>query len=132
MDDAVVKIDPKLLALINGAFDKGGLLMPFTQEIFLIETHVAGTSHVPIKDMEPGLAVNDVLVFKREPENEHDALAIRIHDEKGHKLGYVPQAKNEILARLMDAGKLVFGKLVEKHWHEEWLKLEIKVFMREV
>ncbi len=60
------------------------------------------------------------------------ALAIRIHDEKGHKLGYVPQAKNEILARLMDAGKLVFGKLVEKHWHEEWLKLEIKVFMREV
>ena len=132
MDDAIVKIDPALLALINGAFDKGGLPLPFTKEIFLIETHVAGTSHVPIKDLEPGLTAGDVLVFKREPDNEHDALAIRILDKQGRKLGYVPKEKNEILARLMDAGKLVFGKLVDKHWHEDWLKVEIKVFMREV
>ena len=132
MDDAIVKIDPALLALINGAFDKGGLPLPFTKEIFLIETHVAGTSHVPIKDLEPGLTAGDVLVFKREPDNEHDALAIRILDKQGRKLGYVPKEKNEILARLMDAGKLVFGKLVDKHWHEDWLKVEIKVFMREL
>jgi hypothetical protein len=131
MDKAIVKIDPAILALINGAFDRQGLPMPFTREIFLIETQMAGTSHVPIKEIEPGLKEGDCLVFKREPENEHDELAIRICDTEGHKLGYIPREKNEVLARLMDAGKLVFGKLCEKDWHEEWLRIQLKVYMRE-
>ena len=132
MDNALVKIDPATLALISGAFDQRGLPMPFTREIFLIETHVAGTTHVPIKDVEPVLSENDLLVFQREPDNKHDKLAIRIHDRDGHKLGYVPRDNNEILARLMDAGKLVFGKLHAKTWHGTWLKLKIQVFLREL
>ena len=132
MDNALVKVDPAILALVNGAFDKSGLPMPFTREIFLIATHVAGTSHVPVKEVGAALSEDDMLIFRREPDNEHDKLAIIIHDTDGHKLGYVPRDKNEILARLMDAGKLVFGKLVSKNWHGDWLKLGVKVFMREI
>ena len=132
MDNSLVKIDPKILALISGAFDNSGLPKPFTKEIFLIETHVAGTTHVPIKDVEPGLTTGTTLVFRREPDNQHDELAIRIHDTDGHKLGYVPRQNNEILARLMDAGKLVFGQLCSKQWHGDWLKLDVKVFLREL
>lgn len=132
MDNALVRIDPAILALINGSFSQRGLPMPFTREIFLIETHIAGTAHVPVQDVEPGLSDGDVFVFQREPANPYDPLAIRIHDTHGNKLGYVPRDKNEILARLMDAGKLVFGKLYAKTWHGKWLKLEIRVYLREL
>ena len=35
-----------------------------------------------------------------------------------------PRAKNEALARLMDAGKLLFGRLEDKEWQGEWLKID--------
>jgi hypothetical protein len=127
-----VKIDPAMLALMKGAFGKEGLPMPFTKEVFLIDTHVAGTSHRNLEDVEPYLSDGDLLCFKRDPENKHDKLAILIHDDKGNHLGFVPQAKNEVLARLMDAGKLIFGKLEHKDWQGNWLQLKIRVFMREM
>jgi hypothetical protein len=126
------KIDPAMLALMKGAFGKEGLPMPFTKEIFLIDTHVAGTTHRDVKDVEPNLTTGNLLCFKRDPKNKHDELAIKIHDEKGNELGYVPREKNEVLARLMDAGKLIIGKLEAKEWHGNWLKLTTRVFMREL
>lgn len=55
-----------------------------------------------------------------------------ILDEASHHLGYVPRVKNEALARLMDAGKLLFGRIDSKTWQGEWLKVEIQVFMRDI
>lgn len=127
-----IKLDPAMLALMKGAFGQGGLPMPFTKEIFLIDSHVAGTTHRDLKDVEPSLSAGDLLCFKREPDNKHDKLAIKVYDEAGHLLGFVPQTKNEVLARLMDAGKLIFGKLEKKEWQGSWLKLTIRVFMREM
>jgi len=40
--------------------------------------------------------------------------------------------KNEILARLMDAGKLIFGRVEKKEKVDDWVKITIKVFMRDV
>ncbi len=131
MEQSLVQIDPKLLALLHGAFGKDGGLQPFAREIMLIECHIAGTSYRDIKGIEPTLAVGSLLVLKREPDNAHDALAIMIADETGHHLGYVPRVKNEALARLMDAGKLLFGKLEKKEWVGDWLKVEMRVFMRD-
>ncbi len=72
-----------------------------------------------------------LLPLKREPANEHDPLAIMILDEKGNHLGYVPRAKNEALARLMDAGKLLFGRLESKEWQGNWLKAGVRIFLRD-
>lgn len=127
-----VKMDPTILALMRGSFKGDGLPMPFAKEIFLIDTHVAGTTHRNLEGVEPNLKSGDLLCFKRDPGNKHDALAIQIFDEDGHDLGFVPKVKNEVLARLMDAGKLIFGKLENKNWRGSWLELSIRVFMREI
>ena len=132
MDNDIIKVDPAILALIRGAFGKGGLPMPFTKEIFLIETHIAGTSHIDIEEIEPTISAKDILVFKRDKDNKHDNLAIRIYTKDGQNIGFVPRDNNEILARLMDAGKLIFGNLISKEWQGTWLHLQIKVFMREL
>ena len=109
-----------------------GLTAPFAKEIFLIETHVAGTSQPSSREIEPTLAVNDSLVLRREINNPHDSLAILILTESGEKFGYVPRDRNEILARLMDAGKFLFARLESKQWQGDWLRVSIRVFLREI
>ena len=42
-----------------------------------------------------------------------DERAILVLTDKGHKIGYVPRADNEILANLMDAGKELFAVISE-------------------
>lgn len=132
MTQTLSPIDPALLALLHGSFTPNGGLCPFVREILLIECHVAGTSYRDLRDVEPGLNPGDLLLLQREPSNAHDPRAIRIFDEAQHFLGYVPRAKNEALASLMDAGKLLFGKLEAKAWIGEWLKLDVRILMRDV
>lgn len=106
--------------------------MPFERDIFLFDTYVAGTSYVEgIEELEPTLEEGTYLEFKREPQNEHDRHAIRIQNKDGQKLGYVPRKDNVVFARLMDAGKLLFGRITHKEWKEEWLKIDIKVYLHE-
>ncbi|WP_320937182.1 HIRAN domain-containing protein [Enterocloster lavalensis] len=121
-----------LIGLLHG---KGGNLAvprPFEREIFLFDTHVAGTSHVEgIEELEPHLNVDDKLDFFREPDNPYDKQAIMIKNMDGVKIGYVPKADNVIFASLMDAGKLLFGRIAAKEMRGSWLKLDIKVYLHE-
>lgn len=121
-----------LVGLLHG---KGGDIIiqkPFEHEIFLFDTHVAGTSHISgIEELEPYLKIDEKLDFFREPDNQYDKEAIVIKNTDGVKIGYVPKQDNIIFARLMDAGKLLFGKITEKKTQGKWLKIAIKVFLKE-
>ena len=132
MSQAIVKIDPKYLEIIRTSLDKEGMPKPFVQEVELLDCNIAGTTFLNLKDIEPKLKKHQLLVLKREPKNNYDNKAILILTEDGQKLGYVPQEKNEILSKLMDAGKLLFGRLDEKNWFGRWLKLDIQVYLRDL
>ena len=132
MSQAIIKIDPKYLEIVRTSLDKTGLPKPFVQEVELLNCNIAGTTFIDLKDIEPNLKKNQLLVLKREPKNEYDDKAILILTEDGQKLGYVPQERNEILSRLMDAGKLLFGRLDEKNWVGRWLRLDIQVYLRDL
>lgn len=127
----LTKFDPQTLKILADSF-KDGLPIPSIKEIFLIETHIAGTSYLNLKEIEKQLNTNDFLKFMREVENKYDSLAILIFDQHGNKLGYVPREQNSILARLMDAGKFIFGRLDKKEWINHWLKLSIKIYMKDM
>jgi hypothetical protein len=131
MSTEIQKIDPALIEKIRASFGEDGSIQPFVKEIYLIEFHVAGTSFSNVRDIEPSINPGDALHFFREPGNAHDPLAIKICDNSGNKLGYIPRDKNEVLARLMDGGKLLFGIITEKKWHGDWLKITLKCFMRD-
>ena len=132
MSQAMVKIDPKYLEIIRTSLDKTGLPKPFVQEVELLNCNIAGTTFLNLEDIEPKLKKHQLLVLKREPKNEYDGNAILILTEDGQKLGYVPQEKNEVISNLMDAGKLLFGKLNEKTWVDNWLKLDVQVYLRDL
>ncbi len=127
-------IKPEDGGLISIIGEKGGLELgkPFSKETFLIDTHIAGTTYIDnIDQISENLIKGTRLNFFREPENKHDKLAIVIKDDEGNKVGYVPRKNNEIIARLMDAGKLIYGIVEDKERLGNWLKIEMQIYLRD-
>lgn len=83
----LVKVDAN--GIVN-ILNNGGALnigRPFSQEIFLIDVEIAGTSHVEnMLEIEPKLVEGAEVKFFRECDNRFD----------GNKLGYVPIIKEQI------------------------------------
>jgi hypothetical protein len=131
MEQPLAKTDPSILALMHGSFGKDGALKPFSREIMLIECQIAGMIILEVQTVEPQLVPGALLQLKREPENPHDLLAIMVFNEAGHHLGYVPRAQNEVLARLLDAGKLLFAKLEPKSRQGDFLKVTAHIYLRD-
>ena len=122
----------ELVSLIKNTGGKLVIPKPFERDIFLFDTNVAGTNHIEgIKELEQHMNIDDKLDFFREPDNHYDPKAIVIKNSAGVKIGYVPKADNEIFARLMDAGKLLFGRITTKKVVNDWVKIGIKVFLKE-
>lgn len=103
---------------------------PYAEDIFLLSTQVAGTTHTAgIEELEPFLRPGERLILSRMPDNPSDPNAIKIYTQERVKLGYVPRKDNPILARLMDAGKLLYAVIREKQRQEDWLRIGIDIFM---
>ena len=113
--------------------NNGGIIpKPFARDILLIETHIAGTTYIEgIEELETYLHIDDKLDLLREVDNKFDKYAIIIKTIDGVKLGYVPRKDNIILSRLMDAGKLIYAKIVSKMKVDSWVKISIKIYMTE-
>ena len=132
MGDLVKTGGSGFVGLLHGKNGEISIPKPFEKDIFLFDTYVAGTTHIEgIEELEPHLNVDDRLAFFREPDNRYDKQAIVIKTVDGVKIGYVPKQDNVIFARLMDAGKLLFGKITSKEKKGSWVKIYIKVFLHE-
>ncbi len=84
MSSKIVPSDRDLWRLITGYFDGDASIAPYVQEIFLLECHIAGTGYLNLREIEPELNPPGTppLLFRREPDNKHDKLAILILDQK--------------------------------------------------
>ena len=128
---SLTTIKENQLVLLHTQMQSGEKPSPFAKEILLMETHVAGTSRRSLSDIEPTLTEGDNLVLRRDLEISHDVYAIAVLTSSGEKLGYLPLDRNEIPARLMDSGKLLFAQLESKSWLGNWLQLSARVILRD-
>jgi hypothetical protein len=75
------------------------------------------------------LRSGDSLTLRREPDNPHDANAVRV-EWQGHMLGYVPRAQNATLAWAMDRGDPVSGRISRVREHRNpRQRVEFEVFV---
>lgn len=129
METSIIKLTPELLALMGS----GGInaLAPFSREIYLLDIVVAGTSFCEhMEEVEPLLVPDVVLKMIRQPENKYDKLAIGIYmDTK--RIGWVPMEHNEVISRLMDAGKAFFCRVEKVARKNQWLQVKARIFMVE-
>ncbi len=132
MSNMIKSTESGLVGLLHGNNSGLSIPIPFERDIYLFDSHVAGTTFISgIKELEPHLNINDRLDFFREPDNEYDPKAIVIKTVNGVKIGYVPKDDNLIFSRLMDAGKLLFGRITNKETKGNWVKIDIKIFLHE-
>lgn len=132
MNDLVNKDQGNLIQYLIGKESGLTIPKPFERDIYLFDTFVAGTTHIEdIEIIEPSINKDDKLVFYREADNPHDPQAILIETVKGEKIGYLPRQDNIIFSRLMDAGKSIFGKVIDKEKRGKWVKIKIKIYLHE-
>lgn len=128
---ALAAIDPATLALLQAQLGGDAKLRPYARDILLVECHVAGTSHRDLAGVAPRLAEGQLLALRRDPDNAYDPLAIRVFELGGAELGFVPRAKNEALAHLMDAGKSLFGRIEAVTLERRWTRIEMTLYLRD-
>lgn len=92
---------------------------------------LAGFQHYAGKRVWDELKVDDALTLIREPDNVYDSNAIRV-EWRGEKLGYVPRAGNDSIAKLMDKGAKVSGRIVHlKRGRSHWQRILFEVLLEE-
>ena len=123
-----LSINTENAVALTEQFEIGNLLKPLQKEIFLFDSFVAGTSH--LKDTEPlkDISVGNLLTLRRE-NNKYDEMAILILDEKGRKLGYIPEKDNLVFARLMDAGKMLVARIKEIKKKGTFIQIGIGIYL---
>ena len=70
--------------------------------ILVQSSPLAGFQYYAARELWQDMQVGDRLTLVREPDNPHDANAVRV-EWRGQKLGYLPRAENRAVAAAMDA-----------------------------
>ena len=127
----IIRIDEtNIVSILNSGKIGLDIGKPFSRQIYLISASIAGLYYVDdIHDLLDEVKLESRLHFIREPDNEHDELAILVKDHNNNKLGYVPRKKNPILARLMDAGKHIYGTVKKINNDDDCMEVEMEIFM---
>ena len=97
------------------------------REILLARMHIAGTAYHDAEALADRLRPGQRLALPRQPGNRHDALAIEVFGPRGHKLGYVPRQRNEMPARLIDAGKRLSARAESIERRSNWLNIQMSL-----
>jgi hypothetical protein len=123
------------MRLASGALALFLLLWPLSapaateQGLILQTSPLAGFQYHAGRALFPLMQVGDRLQLYREPDNPHDARAVRV-DWRGAMIGYAPRADNVDLARLMDQGTRVEGRILHlQKSRDPWKRVLFEVLV---
>jgi hypothetical protein len=120
------KISPALLVAIK----KGGTssLQLFAKDILVLQCIVAGTSFTKTNNFKTQLQLQDEVTLVRESKNKYDDMAIQLQ-WKSKKIGYIPRDQNQVIARLMDAGKQF--KAILTNIELNYVELSVDIYLKD-
>lgn len=97
--------------------------------LLLQDSPLAGSQYYALGTVLAELKVGDRLELVREPDNPHDAYAIRVMWH-GHMLGYLPRRQNRQIAAAMDAGERLSGRVSSLGDNKNpWQRMAFEVFL---
>jgi len=101
-----------------------------TQQGIILQTSpLAGFQYHAGRAVFPLMRVGDRLGLVREPDNPHDPKAVRV-EWRGAMIGYAPRADNVDLARLMDLGTRVEGRILHlQKGRDPWKRVLFEVLV---
>jgi hypothetical protein len=98
-------------------------------KVLVQSSPLAGAQYYAADALWGEMKVGDGVTLAREPDNPHDANAVRI-DWRGRKLGYLPRAENRTVAAEIDRGGRVEARIAALLPHRNpWRRVRIEVFV---
>ena len=111
------------------------LVLPLAQaadiqtHILLQDSPLAGFQYHAGKTLWPQMRVGDALALIREPDNSHDAKAVRV-EWQGHQIGYVPHRENADVARFMDGGQTLVARITRlAEGRDPWSRVRFEILI---
>jgi hypothetical protein len=105
------------------------LLAQISANILLQDSPLAGFQYHAGKALWPQMQVGDALTLIREPDNPHDARAVRV-EWQGHKIGYVPRRENADVARFMDGGQALVARIARlAEVRDPWSRVRFEILL---
>lgn len=97
--------------------------------ILVQSSPLAGSQYYAAGRVWPDLQPGDRLELVREAGNRHDRNAVRV-DWRGQPLGYVPRAENRAVARALDAGERLEGRVSRlRDDPDPWRRIEFEILL---
>ena len=107
------------LATINGnvlsEISKNGvssIIKPLTKETQIFDCFVSETYDTK-KSVISKLKIGDEISTKKDENNLFDDYAVALFNANGDKIGYIPENYSSIVNKLINAGKVIKGKIVD-------------------
>ncbi|MBK8524507.1 MAG: HIRAN domain-containing protein [Betaproteobacteria bacterium] len=98
-------------------------------KVLVQSSPLAGSQYYALSSVWPEIRAGDKLLLTREPDNRHDANAIRV-EWNGQRLGYVPRSENRALAAAMDRGDTVEARVSKlRQTKNPWQRVEFEVYL---
>jgi hypothetical protein len=100
-----------------------------TAHIVLQDSPLAGFQYHAGATLWPRMRVGDALTLVREPDNAHDARAVRV-EWRGHKIGYVPRRENADVARFIDGGERLTARISRlAEVRDPWSRVRVEILL---
>ena len=97
--------------------------------ILLQDSPLAGFQYHAGKTLWPQMRVGDALTLVREPDNPHDARAVRV-EWRGRMIGYVPRRENAGVARFMDGGQVLAARITRlAEVRDPWSRVRFEILI---
>lgn len=97
--------------------------------ILVQSSPLAGFRYYAGETLWQKMKAGDELALVREPDNAHDANAVRV-EWRGHKLGYLPRAENRAVAAEMDRGTPVVARIAALvQDRNPWKRLRVDIYV---
>jgi hypothetical protein len=121
---------PLLLAVAVLACSAHEALAQRVQARIVVQSSpLAGFRHYEAPGLWDQMRAGDELTLVREPDNPHDRNAVRV-EWRSFKLGYVPRAQNEAVARLLDRGTRLVARVSRlQHTRAPNKRIEFEIFL---
>ncbi|MEI7612373.1 MAG: HIRAN domain-containing protein [Betaproteobacteria bacterium] len=98
-------------------------------KILVQSSPLAGSQYYAVTSAWGEIRPGDRLTLIREPDNRHDRHAVRV-EWQGRQLGYVPRAENRAVARALDAGEALEGRVSKlREDPNPWLRVEFEIYL---
>ena len=119
----------RLLGLILVWLWASPLHAQIAAHILLQDSPLAGFQYHAGKALWPQMQVGDALALIREPDNSHDAKAVRV-EWQGHKIGYVPRRENADVARFLDGGQAMVARITRlADVRDPWSRVRFEILI---